>query len=288
MNKIGLTIDSNADIEKAFIEENKISVIDFQIDFGEFESIEGDIFRKQREGEKLGKKGGIKTSQPSLQKYLTAFKDKLKDFENIIHVSFSSGASGAYNAAIQARKFLGEDGKRIHILDSQTGSGAQGLLMMKVVEDIKKSLSLEEIINNFNENIKNNFLIFTYDDPKWLFAGGRMPKILPYGLQKMKQMKIGVIMCVKNKTIRPYTIKKNFFELATPLFEEFIKKTKDFKGKISIIISHGDNPTQANKLKDLIEKARTVDIKNISLLDVVLGAHTGPNTVVLSWQYENC
>ena len=51
-------------------------IIDFHIDLGEFESIEGHIFEKQRTGEKLGKQGGIKTSQPSLQKYLTILRHK--------------------------------------------------------------------------------------------------------------------------------------------------------------------------------------------------------------------
>ena len=286
MKKFGLTIDSSGDLSKEFLKENDIDVIDFHIDLGEFESVEGHIFEKQRTGEKLGKKGGVKTSQPSLQKYLTAFKKKLSEYEKVIHLSFTSGASGAYNAAIQAQKFLGQDGQRIIILDSETGSGAQGLLMDSIVSDIKKNLLLDEIIDNFKKNIKNNFLIFTYDDPKWLFAGGRMPKILPYGLQKMKQMKIGVIMCVKDKRIRPYSIKRNFFELATPLFEEFEKKTSGIKEKINVIISHGDNPEQANKLKSLIEIKNNVEIKNIDLLDIVLGAHTGPNTIVLSWQYE--
>ena len=287
MKKFGLTIDSSGDLSKEFLKENDIDVIDFHIDLGEFESVEGHIFEKQRAGEKLGKEGGVKTSQPSLQKYLTAFKKKLSEYEKVIHLSFTSGASGAYNAAIQAQKFLGQDGQRIIILDSETGSGAQGLLMDSIVSDIKKNLHLDEIIENFKKNIKNNFLIFTYDDPKWLFAGGRMPKILPYGLQKMKQMKIGVIMCVKDKRIRPYSIKRNFFELATPLFEEFEKKTKGIKEKINVIISHGDNPEQANKLKSLVESKNNVEIKNVDLLDIVLGAHTGPNTIVLSWQYEN-
>jgi len=287
MKKIGLTIDSNGDLADEVIQKNNISIIDFHIDFGNFESLKGNVFEKQRQGDKQGLEGGIKTSQPSLQKYLTTFKEKLKEFEKIIHISFTSKASGAYNAAIQARKFLGKDAERIHILDSKTGSGAQGLLMLKVLEDIKKKLNVDKIVENFNKNIKGNFLIFTYDDPKWLFAGGRMPKILPYGLKKMKQMNIGMIMCVKNGAIKPFSIKRNFFELATPLFEEFQKKTKDFKGKIDVIISHGDNPVQAKKLKELLETIKNVDIKNIKLLDIVLGAHTGPNTIVLSWQYEN-
>lgn len=286
MQKIGLTIDSSGDLAKDFIKENDIDVIDFHIDLGEFESIEGHIFEKQRTGEKLGKQGGIKTSQPSLQKYLTIFKKKLNEYEKVIHLSFSSGASGAHNAALQAKKFLGKDSERLFIIDSETGSGAQGLLMMEIVKDVKKNLHIDEILKRFNKYIKNNFLIFAYDNPKWLFAGGRMPKILPYGLQKMKQMKIRVLMCVKDKKIRPYSIKRNFFELATPLFEEFEKKTRETKDKINVIISHGDNPEQANKLKTLLESKNNVDIKNVDLLDIVLGAHTGPNTIVLSWQYE--
>ncbi|MDD3386593.1 MAG: DegV family protein [Candidatus Pacebacteria bacterium] len=286
MEKIGITIDSNGDLNENTIKENDISIIDFHIDFGEYESIEGNVFQKQRTGEKLGKTGGIKTSQPSLQKYLNAFKEKLIKYEEIIHISFSAKASGANNAATQAKKFLGKDGERIHILDSETGSGAQGLLVMEIIEDIKRKLNIEEIIKNFNKNIKNNFLIFTYDDPKWLFMGGRMPKILPYGLQKMKQMKIGMIMQVKDGTIKPFSIKRNFFELATPLFEEFSKRTKEFKGKIDVIISHGDNEPQANKLKELLGTLTNVRIISISLLDVVLGAHTGPNTLVLSWQQK--
>jgi DegV family protein with EDD domain len=288
MKKIGLTIDSNGDIPDNIIKENNISVIDFHIDFGNFESFKGNIFEKQRQGDKEKKEGGIKTSQPSLQKYLTTFKEKLNEFEKVVHVAFISKASGAYNSAIQAKKFLGKDAERVYILDSETGSGAQGLLMMKVLEDVKKNINIEKIIENFNKNVKNNFLIFTYDDPKWLFAGGRMPKILPFGLQKMKKMHIGMIMGVRDGMIKPITMKRNFFELATPLFEEFQKKTKDFKGKIDVIISHGDNLEQANKLKELLSSVKNVDIKSISLLDVVLGAHTGPNTLVLSWQqYEN-
>jgi len=286
MENIGITIDSNADLAENIIKDNNISIIDFHIDFGEYESLEGNIFQKERAGEKLDKKGGIKTSQPSLQKYLNTFKEKLKDFEKVIHISFTSGASGAYNAAIQAKKFLGKEGERVYILDSETGSGAQGLLVMSVIEDIKKNLGIDKIIENFTKSIKNNFLIFAYDDPKWLFAGGRMSKILPFGLQKMKQMNIGMIMGVRDKTIKPFSIKKNFFELATPLFEEFSKRTKDFKGKMDIIISHGDNEIQANKLKELIQTITNVDTINISLLDVVLGAHTGPNTIVLSWQQK--
>ena len=287
MKKIGLTIDSKADLKDEYLKENDIEVVDFTIDYGKFESLEGNIFNKQREGFKLGFKEGIKTSQPSLKKYLDAFKSKLKEFETVVHLSFSSGASGAYNAANQALKFLGEDGKRVLILDSETGSGAQGLLMMRIVEDIKKNLNLEKIVENFNTYKKNNHLIFAYDDPRWLFAGGRMPKILPYGLEKMKQMKIGVIMCVRNKTIKPYSVQKNFFELATPLFKEFEKKVKGVSSKISVIISHGDNLEQANKLKTLVESVKDVTVESVSLLDVVLGAHTGPNTIVLSWQIHD-
>ena len=54
MKKIGLTIDSRADLAQEVITNNEIDVIDFHIDFGEFASFEGTIFDKQRAGQKLG------------------------------------------------------------------------------------------------------------------------------------------------------------------------------------------------------------------------------------------
>jgi len=286
MTKIGITTDSASDLAEEIVKKYNIGIANFKVDLQKIKDLPGNIFEKMREAQRQGIDSAVKTSQPSIQEYLKIFKKGLEDFEEIIHVSMSSGASGAYNSAMQAKKFLGKDSERIHILDSEEASGAQSLLIIGALEDIEKKLNAEEIISNFNKRIKNTFLYFTYDDPKWLISGGRVPFLAGFGLKKMKEMNIGLLMHTKDGVIKPLTLKKNMKDLATPLFEEFKKKTKNIQSQIKVIITHADNPSEANKLREMLNSMENVDVLYSSIMDVVLGAHTGPNTLLINFQYE--
>ena len=286
MKKIGITTESAADLKEELIEKYNIGIVNFRADLEKIKHIPGNVFEKMRRAEEQKIDSTIKTSQPSIADYLNVFKKKLEEFEEVIHISISSKVSGAYNSAMQAKKFLGAQGEKIHILDSEKASGAQAFLTLKTIEDIEKGLNLKEILENLNERIKKTFLIFMYDNPKWLKASGRFPKIAQIGLQKMKDFNIGIVMREKEGVIRPMTIKKNIKDLAEPLFDEFKKFTKNTKNKISIIITHGDNEKEAIKLKQKLETLNNIEVLYISLLDVVLGAHAGPGSLLLNFMYE--
>jgi len=286
MKKIGVTTESAADLSEELVKKYNIGIVNFKVDLDKLKNIPGNIFEKMRKAEQEGIESTVKTSQPSIADYIGVFKKKLEEFEEVIHISVSSKVSGAYNSAMQAKKFLGAQSERIHILDSQKASGAQALLVIKAIEDIEKEANLKQITDNFNERVKKAFLFFMYDNPKWLKAGGRFPKIAQIGLQKMKDFNIGIIMREKGGVIRPMTIKKNVRNLADPLFDEFKKFTKDIKEKISVVITHGDNDKEALKLKEQLETLKNIEVLYVSLLDVVLGAHAGPNTLLINFIYE--
>ncbi|MDD3046297.1 MAG: DegV family protein [Candidatus Pacebacteria bacterium] len=286
MKKIGITTESSADLTEELIKKYNLGVVSFKVDLSKFEGIKGGIFNKMRTAEERGIDSTIKTSQPSLKDYLEMFKKKLEGFEEIVHVAISSKVTGAYNSAIQAKKFLGKDGGRVHVLDSEKGSGAQGLLVLKALEDVEKGLELGKIEKNIKERAKKSFLIFMYDNPKWVMASGRCPKIAQIGLQKLKDLKMGVVMREKDGVLKLMSIKRNTIDLAEPLFEEFRKMTKDVKTRISVVIAHGDNQKEADKLKEKLESLKNVKVLYSTLLDVVLGAHAGPDALLLNFIYE--
>lgn len=286
MKKIGITTESAADLSEELIKKYNIGIVNFKANLEKIKDIPGNIFNKMRVAEEKGIESVVKTSQPSIAQYLDLFKKKLEEFEEIVHISVSLKVSGAYNSAMQAKKFLGKQSEKIHILDSEKASGAQAFLALKAAEDIEKGLDLKEIIDNFNKRIKETFIIFMYDNPKWLKAGGRFPKIAQIGLQKMKDFNIGILMREKEGVIKPMAIRRNVKNLADPLFDEFKKFTKDTKKKISVIISHADNIKEVNELKQKIETLENTKVLYVSLMDVVLGAHAGPNTLVLNFMYE--
>ncbi len=275
MKKIGITTELAADIKEDLIKKYNIGVVAFHTDIKE------NIFKKMRETGEC-----IKTSQPSMAVYLEMFKKKLEEFEKIIHITTSSRVSGAFNSANQAKKFLGENAKRVLILDSEKSSAAQGLLVLKTQEDVDLGLSLKEILNNFKERVKNTFVFFMYDEPKWLKAGGRFPKIAQIGLQKIKDFNVSLVLREKGGVIRPVAFKKNATNLVDPLFDEFKKFTKGVEKKINVVITHGDDMIQANELRKKLETLKNVKVLYIKLLDIVLGAHIGPNALVINFEYD--
>lgn len=274
MKRIGVTTEGAADLKQDLIERYNIGIVDFKTGT----SVKN-IFKEMRETQKP-----IKTSQPSIAQYLQLFKKKLEEFEEIIHIATSARVSGAFNSAMQARKFLGGNSERVHILDSEKSSAAQGLLVLRAQQDILKGFDLKQIIDNFNKRVKQTFVFFMYDDPKWLKAGGRYPKIVQIGLQKIKDFNMGIVMREKQGVIKPVAFKRNIQNIVDPLFEEFKKFVGD--KKTNVVITHGDNKGIADKLRQKLKELENIKILYTELLDTALGAHIGPDALILSFDYE--
>jgi len=274
MKRIGVTTEGAADLKKDLIERYNIGIVDFKTGT----SVKN-IFKEMRETQKP-----IKTSQPSIAQYIQLFKKKLEEFEEIIHIATSARVSGAFNSAMQARKFLGENSERVHILDSEKSSAAQGLLVLRAQQDILKGFDLKQIIDNFNKRVKQTFVFFMYDDPKWLKVGGRYPKIVQIGLQKIKDFNMGIVMREKQGVIKPVAFKRNIQNIIDPLFEEFKKFVGD--KKTNVVITHGDNKGIADKLRQKLKELENIKILYTELLDTALGAHIGPDALILSFNYE--
>ncbi|MFA5714142.1 MAG: DegV family protein [Candidatus Paceibacterota bacterium] len=285
--KIGLIVGETSDLPQEIVDINKITVVRFKLDFQELANLPGNVYEKVREGEKRGIKSLIKTSQPSINDFLSVFKEKLKEFEEILCITFSSKISGAYNSAIQAKKFLeAELQNKVHVFDSMNASGSEGLVALKAISLIKQKLNLNEIIEKLKKELPNIKLIGMYKSPKWIEASGRFPRFVPAMMNQAERMDIKPVFGLRDGKLTIVGVKKNIKDIATALFEEFEKTTKKIResGKnIDIAITHADNIEQANKLKDLILSLENTKIAFVSLICFPVGGHIGPGSMVLSW-----
>lgn len=285
--KIGLVIDETSDLPQKIIDEEKITSVRFKLDFQELIDLPGNIYEKVREGERRGIKSLIKTSQPSINDFLSAFKEKLKEFEEVLCITFSSKISGAYNSAIQAKKFLETElQNKVHVFDSMNASGSEGLIALKAISLIKQKININEIIETLKKELPNIKLIGMYKNPKWIEASGRFPKFVPMMMNQAEKMDIKPVFGLKDGKLTIIGVKKNIKDIATALFEEFEKATKKIREaekKITVAITHADNFEQANKLKDLILSLKNTEIAFISLVCFPVGGHIGPDSMVLSW-----
>jgi DegV family protein with EDD domain len=286
--KIGLVTDEICDIPEELTNENKISVVKYKIDFQELSDIPGNVYQKIREGERRGIKNLlVKTSQPSINDFLSVFKEKLKTFEEVLCITFSSKISGAYNSALQAKKFLEKELQdKVHVFDTLRGTGCEGLIVLKAASLVKENFNIPDIISNLTKEIPNVKMAATYKNPKWLEASGRLPSIGNMILSQANKMNIKPIFGFKNGKLNIVAIKKNVKEISTALFEEFEKTTKKAREagrKIKVAIAHADDLEQAEKLKDMILKLKNTEIAFINLVCFPVGGHIGPDSMTLCW-----
>ena len=145
-------------------------------------------------------------------------------------------------------------------------------------------LKFEEIIEEIQKNLNNFRLVATYDKPKWIEASGRLPKFLPLALNQAEIRNIKPIFTIKNGKLSIIGIKRNINGLGQAIFEEFKKQTTNITTKIKVAINHADNPEQAERLKGLIKTLPNCYIAYVNLACCTIGSHTGPGTMILSWQ----
>jgi DegV family protein with EDD domain len=85
----------------------------------------GEFFERLRASE-----GGATTSQPSIGDFVSVYEPLLDGGREVVSVHISSGISGTFEAAGQARERLiaeGKGGERIHLFDSRSACGGTGL-----------------------------------------------------------------------------------------------------------------------------------------------------------------
>jgi DegV family protein with EDD domain len=285
--KIGIVADEGGDLPEELIKKHNISIVPFKVDLGEMKDLVGNIYQRIKEAEKRGLKSFVKTSQPSPGDFLKAFREKLKEFEEIICITVTSKHSGTFNSALQAREYLPEKDK-IHVVDSMSVSGGEGLIILKAISLIKSGLKIDEILEKLKESVLKTNLIFVLESPKWAVASGRIPKVLGALLERMQNFGFYPVLTLKKGKISLSSIKKGVKDLSSALFEEF--KSKILKEKIDseikIAITHADNEKEAKKLEDLILKVKNCKVEFKNIIGNIVGGLSGPGALALAWQEE--
>lgn len=144
MKKIGLIAGEDCDFPKDAATRLKVSIYPYPIAFRKFKD-NRDFYRLMKSDP-----GGEapKTSQPSQGTFIQYYKKMLSEYDEILVFCLSSKFSGSYNSAVQAKKNMPADQKRIYIIDSKCSTGAEALLVMLAAKGIHKNLSAKEVVLN--------------------------------------------------------------------------------------------------------------------------------------------
>ena len=286
MNKFTLTCCSTADMPYEYFLERKIPFVcfHFMLDGKEYADDLGKTIPFADFYSRIEAGAMPTTSQVSVGQFIDFFEPFLKDGQDILHVTLSSGLSGSYNSAVAARDQLLEKypERKIIIVDSLGASSGYGLLMDMLADRRDKGEDIEAVSAWAEENkLKVHHWFFSTDLTHYKRGGrisaaaaimGSLLNICPL-LNMSYDGKL-----IPRKKVRS---KKRVVEEIVHMMEIHAEKGLDYSGKC--FISNSACYDDARQVADLVE-AKFPHLNGpvmINSVGTVIGSHTGPGTVAL-------
>jgi len=283
---IGIVTEDITSLPSKVLQKYRIEIASAILDWPDLEKIPGEnVYQKMREIERLGIKTFPKTSQATPKSYLDAYEKQLQTFDKALCITVSSKISGCYNSAIQAKDMVKTPGK-IFIIDSLNGAAGEALLVLKALEMIGEQREIAEIINELKNLIPQVNTYVMFEDPKWIESIGRITKKQGDWVRRMKKIRLQPVMKIKEGTLGKGGIVWAR-DMSEALFKKIAKDSKKIRKegkKIRVIINQADNSEGAEKLRILLKKELGAEILFISEAPMLIGAATGPGTLIVAWQ----
>jgi DegV family protein with EDD domain len=210
------------------------------------------------------------TSQPSIGDFLETYEPLLAGGHEIVSIHLSGGLSGTVRSAEQAREQLGDAAERIHVVDSTTACGAEGLMLLAAAAAIRNGDSAQDVVARARAARADLQFLFSLDTLEYLRKGGRIG-----GAQAWlgSALKIKPILSLESEigaVERVRTSRKAFERLVT-LLEQMKSDGCD-----GWVVQHTHVPEQAAAL---VERGREIfgsEPVFVSEIGPVIGTHIGP------------
>lgn len=286
MNKFDIFVDSSANLSDKMIAETGIKVISYICTVNGIDTVcyqEGKPFSLTAKEyyENMVAGAEVKTSLIGEARITEAVTTSFEQGRDAIFVTISSGISGTYNQAIQAKKALQEifPERKLYVVDSANASFGQGLLAVNAAKLRDMGESAETCVKWIEENKYKMNSYVTVGDLKYLRKGGRISTTLAIA---------GTLLNIKPllradggspAKLSFYGKERGRRKALEALANAFSTNVVNPENQ-TVAIAHCDCADDAEKLAEMIRERGAKDIV-IEFYDMCTGSHVGPGTVAL-------
>ena len=274
--------DSACDIKPELLAEWGVSYrcLTFRFDGDEKEYSNDDMSVKEFY-DKMRAGGVAKTAAVTPDAFAKMFEEEaLKLGKDVLYIGFSSGLSTTYNsgriAALELKEKYPE--AKIIAVDTLAASAGEGLMLYLTLQEKKKGATIEEAEAFVRDLIGRMGIWFTVDDLVYLKRGGR---VSPTAAFVGNLLGIKPVLYMDNEGhLIPVSKVRGRRTSIVAMADKYTEKAVD-KANGTVFISHGDCLADAQQLADILKERHGVEVKIITDVGPVIGAHSGPGTVAL-------
>ena len=220
------------------------------------------------------------TAAINVGQYTEALEPLLQAGKDVLILAFSSGLSTTYNSSRLAVEELGfkYPNRKIFTVDTLCASLGQGLLVWYAARERDRGHTIEEVREWVEERKLNLCHQFTVDDLHFLKRGGRISAATA---MVGSMLHIKPVLHVDNEGHLINIGKARGRQASLKALVDRMEDTAIDPGSLTVFISHGDCPEDAQTVADMVKKRFGVQDVVINYVGPVIGAHSGPGTVAL-------
>ena len=220
------------------------------------------------------------TNAVNVAQYVEALEPLLQSGKDVLVLAFSSGLSTTYNSSRLAVEELSVKypDRKLYTVDTLCASLGQGLLVWYTARERDRGHSIDEVRDWVEERKLNLCHQFTVDDLHFLKRGGRISAATA---MVGSMLHIKPVLHVDNEGHLINIGKARGRQASLKALVDRMEDTAIDPGSLTVFISHGDCPEDAQTVADMVKKRFGVQDVVINYVGPVIGAHSGPGTVAL-------
>lgn len=220
------------------------------------------------------------TSQPSVGQFKELFDKLSGEYEGIVAILISEALSGTMASAKGAKDLM--DGFPIEIVNSKSTATGLGFMALEAARAAQEGKTLKEVANAARGLVEKMRVVFVVDTLEFLHRGGRIG-----GAKRL----MGSVLAIKpllnlvDGKIEPLDSVRTKKKAVARMLEIAKEETGE-KGNVHVAVFHGLAEAEAKEIYEQLQVLLSPVEIRLAELSPVIGVHTGPGTVALSYYVE--
>ncbi len=284
MKKVAIVTDSIACLTKELVEQYGIGIVPLNFYFGDkgykdwvditpTEAYE--LFLKDPES--------FKSSAPSPEGFLEAFRELGNQTKDILCVTISAKISTTYDVACVAKEQIKAEVPQtsIEVLDSETVTAAEGFVALAAARAAEEGKSLAEVVKAAEEMRERVTFLALLDTIRHVYRTGRIPKI---AAQAGSMLNIRPILTSFSGLVRFVGAVRS----RERGIERLLNIMRDRAGEspVHVAVMHAYAPDEAERLKERVSSEFNCAELWITEFSPLMGYATGTGTLGLAFYKE--
>lgn len=245
-----IVVDSCCELPQEYREDERFEIVPLGLEVGDYHIMDDEKFDQADFLKRVAECPTCpRSSCPSPERYMEAYRT---DADHVYVVTLSSRLSGSYNSAVLAKNLYEENygEKKIHVLDSESASGGETQMVLKLLELEEKGLSFEDIVKKIEDFRDHLSIYFVLDNLETLRKNGRLSRVTTLVASTLS---IKPTMSAEKGEIVQRGKSIGMKKALNKIVEMLLTEVKDQENR-RIIITHCNALKRAEMVRDMIRE----------------------------------